>query len=213
MGPFQIAFIAMNLILPAWLYFSSDSLGVKWDAWEQNMARLIDLSGGANCPTESIVEKIRDLCKKSGRKASKKETVIMEQDIGRNTYSCEWRRETMVVKISHAAEENVSSECVLTDTRSALASQPAFVFTAKGFVNSMTFDGNNGERQAISIRNCRRKLKLLKSNASSSEELEAEMPAAPNDPPDVKTANRLCWVFDAAAGWNAIRQRYPGKSE
>jgi len=213
MGPFQIAFIAMNLILPAWLYIRSDTLGVKWETWEQSMTRLINASGGANCPTEDIVSKIEDLCKKSGRKASKQEAVIMEQDIGASTYSCEWRRETMSVKISRAAEKDVKDECVLKDSRSTLTVQPAFVFNPKGFVSSISFDGADGERQTIAISSCRRKLKRLKGEASSSEELEATMPAAPNDPPDYRIANRMCWVFDAASGWKAIRQRYPGKSE
>lgn len=213
MGPFQIAFVAINLMLPAWLYFRSDSNGVKWDAFDKTMARLIDASGGANCDTDDIVDKVHELCVKSARKASKNDTVVLERDIGATTYSCEWRRESLMVKFSHAAEADRRPECVLKDSFAVLTQQPAFIFTPKGFVNSMSFDSAGGERQIIPVTNCRRKLKKLKGEFATADELEAAIPEAPNDPSDRKTANRMCWVFDAAPGWAAFRQRYLGKSE
>jgi hypothetical protein len=213
MGPFQIAFVAINLMLPAWLYFRSDSMGVKWDAFDKTMARLIDASGGANCDTDDIVDKVNEICLKSGRKSTKNDTVVLERDIGAMTYSCEWRRESIAVKLTHAVEADRKPECVLKDPFSVYNSQPGFVFTPKGFVNSISFDSSSGERQVIPVSNCRRKLKALKGNYPTMESLEAAMPDAPNDPPDRKTANRMCWVFDAAPGWAAFRRRYLGKSE
>lgn len=213
MGVFQIAFVAINLMLPAWLYFRSDSNGVKWDQFDKTMTRLIDASGGANCPTGEIVDKVHELCVKSSRKASKNETVVLERDIGALTFSCEWRRESMTVKWSHAAEADRRPECVLKDSFQALGAQPAFIFTPKGFVNSISFDGPSGDRQVIPVTSCRRKLKQLKGDYASVDAFEAAIPDAPNDPPERKIANRLCWVFDSAKGWAAFRRRYLEKSQ
>ncbi len=215
MGPFQIAFIAVNIIFPTWLWLRTESATkVEWAAWDVTMTRLINASGGANCPVNEIVKKVHELCDKSLRKMGKNETVIFEQDIGNHTYSCEGRKDSLAVKITPSAVTEADPQCELRDARATLLANPSFVFTLKGFVNSMSFDSLMNDRQTIAVSNCRRKLKGSKAlNFATSEEFEAAMPAAPNDPLDRKTANRFCWVYDAAPGWESFRQRYPGKSE
>lgn len=215
MGPFQIAFIAVNLILPTWLYFRTDTTSkVEWKILEKNIGRLIDSGGGANCETDKISDKVIELCKKAVRKQDNSEIIVFEQDIGDHTYACEARQNSISLTIHRAEVADPDRACILNDPHNTIAQSPGFVFTMKGFVNSMSFMGDDGDRQTVGVKSCRRKLKAAKSlNYSNAQELEAALPISPNDPSDVKLANRFCWVYDAAPAWAEVRQRCLGKSE
>jgi len=215
-GVLHIAFVAINLVVPYWIWTKVSSgppVKVEWPAAEKTMARLLEASGGLNCPTQEVVKHWRALCDKSLQEYSEKDTVIYRQQLGNQMYSCEVRKDSLQIKIVPEEPASENEPCLAYDSRQTLNLSPAFVLTLAGSVNSMSFVGLDGERHSFSVRNCRRKLKRAPASVSSHEMLEDLLGQDAKDPAEFRIVNRLCWVYDAAPGWNRFRQQFKNHGE
>ncbi len=214
MGAFQIIFVAVNLIVPYWIYKSRTSsdaapaIQFDWNKWEYTMGSTLLASGGFNCPVADVMRDVRDLCQKSEDKWDGKSMSYFEQAIGNSLISCGARGDGLDVQISRP-DTYEDETCMATDRSDTIGLAPIFEFNLKGLLRAISFTGPNNDVQKIKILSCRKKLKRLKGvKAATFEELVSKMGSDPGDPPDQQSANHLCVVYDPATGWNPWRRKF-----
>ena len=114
MGAFQIIFVAINLALPYWLWTRSTSTSppVKWEAFEGQLGRVLDASGGFECETGEIVALIKDLCERSGKRLGESESVAFELPAANILYSCEMTQRSVSVTLLPYFPGDAESPCL-----------------------------------------------------------------------------------------------------
>lgn len=214
MEPILIIFIALNVAVPSWLYFSSKDAGdtprIKWAPFEENLTRVVKASGGFDgCPDSDVVQYIRNLCERSQDKFKGNDSVIIERASSDTVFSCEARADATFVQWRVEPSQEADLPCTSRPQKDSLSHEPTFVFDRVGELMAIEFDAQNGERQAVKSVNCAKKLELVsKKTLSGKGRLAAELPRLKSDPPDYLMANKICIDYHVAEGWEKLRGLY-----
>ncbi len=214
MGPFQIIFILINLAVPYWIWSGDDTdksgPSIEWQAWTKNMKRLVESTGKNTCRSSEMVDKIRGLCHQSEARLTPDETVVFERVIGNTLFSCTVHNDYLLVRFYPYDDSGTEDHeaCTILDSHKRVQLEPEFLFTHKGFVNSISFNGGDGQRQSVPIKNCRMKLKKAKAlKPKSLADFEKSLGQMQGDPADYLTANRFCLSYDLAADWQPLQSQ------
>lgn len=212
MGPVHIIFILINMAIPGWIYFrtteSQDTPHIKWGPWQDNMERIVEVSGGfQNCSRDDVVRYLRDLCEKSMERWTDEDSVIVERASSTIVFSCEVRADATFVQWRLENTEDPDIKCQSGKNQQNIAAGPAFVFDHMGELKAIEFSARNGERQSVNTANCRRKLQLTLTRNVKPDNPEAvdRMPRLKSDPRDYVMANRMCFEYDVASEWEPLR--------
>jgi len=213
MGPFHIIFILVNMAIPSWVYMRSadtkDTPRLKWDPWEENMERIVDVSGGfEDCSNADVVRYLRELCEKSMERWTEQDSVILERASSTVLFSCEVRSDATFVQWRLEETEDFDIKCQPGRNRASVGAAPAFVFDQKGALSAIEFSARNGERQSVNAANCRRKLQLTldRKVRTDTQAVVDKMPRLKSDPIDWVMANRMCFEYDVTSEWEPLRE-------
>ncbi|MGE0529344.1 MAG: hypothetical protein AB7G93_08325 [Bdellovibrionales bacterium] len=214
MGVVQIVFFAINLAIPAWLWMgssSSDLPTVEWNQWKINLERLIAAQGGfAACSRRDVVDAFLSLCRSSRDLWNKEKSTEVERAGTGVVYTCEVRTSSLVV--SWFTQENPKADlaCKAPLRSLGLETDPSFHFNLQGDLQWIEFSSRAGDRQALSVTTCRRKLKKADTIFPRPRDPEVFVKALgteSGDPSDALTANRLCLAYGLSSRWAAWRKR------
>lgn len=201
------------MAIPGWVYMRSadtaDTPRLKWDPWEENMEKIVEVSGGfRGCSNDDVVRYIRELCEKSMERWTEQDSVILERASSSILFSCEVRNDATFVQWRLEENDDFDIKCQPGAHLDAIAAAPAFVFDQKGALTAIEFSARNGERQSVNSANCRRKLKLTLNRRVKTDNQAAidRMPRLKSDPQDFVMANRMCFQYDVTGEWAALRE-------
>lgn len=188
---------------------SEDTPRLKWGPWQENMERIVDVSGGfEGCTNEDVVRYVRQLCEKSMEQWTEKDSVILERASSSLLFSCEVRSDATFVQWRLESTEDPDIKCQPGKNHQNIAASPAFVFDRTGALSAIEFSARNGQRQSVNTANCRRKLKLTLNRNIKPSSIEAvdKMPRLKSDPSDFVMANRMCFEYDVTSEWEPLRE-------
>lgn len=224
MGAFQIIFVLVNIAIPVWLLMDhrKEGLDIEWGVLAGNIERMIsDHSEMRGCSPREVSEHILSICQNSYGKMEKKRSFVENGVASEAQFACRVSDRAIAVhwRPKQFTDEDIKCQMVNSD---ALRANPEFTFDLKGRYSNIYFTNSTGEREFISVRNCRLKLRdLMKSEVAkktfSEENLLQMMPAQVRDPSDALTANQMCLHYDPDDQWDPfrtqIRQLNPEKSD
>lgn len=208
----QIAFVAINILVPYYIWRSHERGGdvnqIEWNNTEVSMRRSLDANGGFSCPTSEILKDLISLCQKSEDKREDNATEVFEQVLGETVISCEVRTDGTLITLKRETQANEDLSCAANDPAQTLQWAPTFLYDPSGSLYSISFTSAE-TMHTIPIQNCRRKLKRAKAlSASSLEDLASLLGQDPGDPSELILANKMCVIYDPAQGWRAWRKKF-----
>jgi hypothetical protein len=210
----EVAFVLVNLAVPYWIWTSKSVNNlptVERDAFRKHLFEISEASGGfAPCGTDDVVETISELCDKSRRKYTEKESTAFDRAAVDVVFSCEVQKDAVKVQWlpERSADHDMNCEA---DRDELMAYAPTFVFNLKGQIRQIEYSTPDGGRQTAPMKNCRLKLKALKAmngTPTSREEFVRRLGHLGGDPPDWRTENLMCLEYDPHPGWEPWRKRY-----
>jgi hypothetical protein len=190
------------MAIPGWVYLrsseSADTPYLKWGAWEENMDKVLEASGGFDsCTNQELISYLRQLCEKSLERWTEKDSVVVERASDSVVLSCEVRSDVTFVQWRLESSSEGDIKCQPGTHKTAMQAEPAFVFNKKGELAAIEFWARNRERQSVNTANCRRKLKLAEDRKLKTDSMEAvdKLPHLKSDPKDYVMANRICFEY------------------
>ncbi|MBX3022861.1 MAG: hypothetical protein KF799_14395 [Bdellovibrionales bacterium] len=211
----QIAFVMVNLAVPYWLWSKKSPTvlpAVEREAVGRAIFRVIAASGGfPPCDTDDLVEDIQELCDQSRLKYSDKTTIAFERAGTNVVFSCEVRKNEVKVKWTPENVGQPDMDCH-ANSDEQIDYAPSFSFNLKGKIRTIGYSTPAGKRATTEVKSCRRKLASAKAMGdripASEDEFLSQLVHLPNDPPDVLTKNKVCFLFDPAEDWDPFRDKY-----
>jgi hypothetical protein len=210
----EIAFVLVNLAVPYWLWSkkaTDNGPKVEREAVRKAVFRVIEASGGfPPCNPGDMADNIMDLCEKSSRKYTDKETTAFERAGVDVVFSCEVRKDEIKVRWVPEQSAEHDLDCG-SDRDEQIAYAPVFTFNLKGQLRTIAYNTPGGSRGVTPVANCRRKLasaKAMNPLPDSQGEFLHALGRMPNDPSDYITKNNVCLIYDPAEAWEPYRKKF-----